>query len=156
MAEWNSTIWRDQILNVDKRCLLIKSRRGKLENWTKPIFNILVASDFRHRVSTISLARCRHVYPRRNIIQIFSPSLAAKFFLGKTRFPFQMTAHRLPARVLFARVNGRKLPKIGGNGRAGVAPPDEHRERKEGWAGAIVPFTAFSKASQNYTGRTMR
>lgn len=80
MAEWNSTIWRDQILNVDKRCLLIKSRRGKLENWTKPIFNILVASDFRHRVSTISLARCRHVYPRRNIIQIFFPIAGRQIF----------------------------------------------------------------------------
>lgn len=51
-----------------------------MENWTKPIFNILVASDFRHRVSTISLARCRHVYPRRNIIQIFFPIAGRQIF----------------------------------------------------------------------------
>lgn len=78
--------------------------------------------------------RCRErVLPAsKHNPDFFPPSLAAKFFPGKTRFPFQMTARQVPhtARVLFARVNGRKLPKIAGNGCAGVAPPDEHHERR--------------------------
>lgn len=103
--------------------------------------------------------RCRErVLPAsKHNPDFFPPSLAAKFFPGKTRFPFQMTARQVPhtARVLFARVNGRKLPKIAGNGCAGVAPPDEHHERRgRRWADgrAIVSIYGIFEGIPNYTG----
>lgn len=59
----------------------------------------------------------------------YFPDSYSNFFLGKTRFPFQIVAS---INVLFGRMNGWKLPKIGGNGSAGMAVRRSEDERSTG------------------------
>lgn len=142
---------------------MIKSRRAKLENWTKPIFNTyfqyprqyVVPNDFRHRVSTISSIRS---LPRRNIIQIFSPIAGRQIFPRQNAISLSndraaSSTHRsriiCPREWMKIAKNSRKRTCRRGSTRWTPRGKGGEGDEMSGRTGAIVPFTAFSKGFQS-------